>query len=360
MKILGGGKSEDVVDRLVNYTVNRMPLAREDWQKAVFINGLLACGQASKNQLANELIDDAVATQTSQGEFCYGPMDRNFQLREYGGVHNNWSNVGDTRYLPNTSTPAIGFSVLGAYQKTEDERYLNAAKRQLEYLLHHVRRTSDGAICQHRGVPQIYIDTTYLVCPFLARSGLILHQPEAVEESVRQLVIHLDHLLDPRCGLCRHVWCEKPNSYPQSSFWSRGNGWVAAALVDLLQELPMKHPARERLRGLLNSLLQAVLPLQDASGLWHNILDWEDSYLETSGTSLFTYALILSKRFDWLDFDPGQAIERGILAVNRLVDRDGAVIGVSGVPGGPEAGPNVCVVGQGLALLMLAASNGRG
>lgn len=344
------------IERLVNYTTAKIELVREDWQKAVFINGLLACRQADKDQLARELVNDAVATQTSQGEFCYGPMDRNFQLRGYG-VHNNWSNVGDTRYLPNTSTPALGLAVLDAYRHTQQTHYLDAAKRQLDYLVLRVRRTTDGTICQHRGVPQIYIDATYLICPFLARGGLILDKPELVQESLQQLFLHVDHLRDPRMGLCRHVWCEKPDTYPQSSFWSRGNGWLAAALVDLLRELPDDHADRNRLRELLNSLLQAVLPLQDASGLWHNILDWEDSYLETSGTALFSYALMVAQRSGWLDFDPGDAIIRGVAAVNRLVDRNGAVVGVSGVPGGPEAGPSICLVGQGLALLMLATVN---
>ena len=47
-------------------------------------------------------------------------------------------------------------------------------------------------------------------------------------------------------------------------FWSRGNGWVMAGLVRVLQYLPMNHPDRPRFEQLFKDMAEKILTLPAA------------------------------------------------------------------------------------------------
>ena len=50
----------------------------------------------------------------------------------------------------------------------------------------------------------------------------------------------------------------------QKVFWSRGNGWVMAGLVRVLQYLPMNHPDRPRFEQLFKDMAAKILTLPAA------------------------------------------------------------------------------------------------
>jgi rhamnogalacturonyl hydrolase YesR len=76
-------------------------------------------------------------------------------------------------------------------------------------------------------------------------------------------------------------------------FWSRGNGWVLAGLVRVLQYLPADHPARPRFLEQYRDMAGTILGCQQPDGLWRtSLLDPADYPLkETSGSGFFCYAL---------------------------------------------------------------------
>jgi unsaturated rhamnogalacturonyl hydrolase len=51
-------------------------------------------------------------------------------------------------------------------------------------------------------------------------------------------------------------------------FWGRGNGWVMAGTVRVLDALPPDHPSRDRYAQLLLEMSEAVADLQGDDGLW--------------------------------------------------------------------------------------------
>jgi unsaturated rhamnogalacturonyl hydrolase len=79
----------------------------------------------------------------------------------------------------------------------------------------------------------------------------------------------------------------------QKIFWSRGNGWVMAGLVRVLQFMPEDYPYRQKFIQLLKKMAEAVSRLQHPDGLWRaSLLDPGNYPLpETSGTALFCYAI---------------------------------------------------------------------
>lgn len=77
------------------------------------------------------------------------------------------------------------------------------------------------------------------------------------------------------------------------TYWSRGNGWVMAGVVRVLEYLPKTDPLYGTLTTLLTNMAGAVAPLQGTDGLWRsNLLDpSEFPNPETSGTGLMSFAI---------------------------------------------------------------------
>ncbi|MEX1117125.1 MAG: glycoside hydrolase family 88 protein [Akkermansiaceae bacterium] len=95
------------------------------------------------------------------------------------------------------------------------------------------------------------------------------------------------------------------DTVPESDkrFWSRGNGWVYAGLVRVLEYLPENDPYRARYLDLFQRLTRKLVTLQRTDGLWNSWLNRPDleQSPEVSGSSFFTYGLLAGVRRGWLD-----------------------------------------------------------
>jgi rhamnogalacturonyl hydrolase YesR len=83
------------------------------------------------------------------------------------------------------------------------------------------------------------------------------------------------------------------NKNGKKVYWSRGNGWVYAALVRVLSQLPASAPHfRDYLNDYLN-MSSSLIACQREDGFWNPSLVDPNEYggKETSGTALFTYGL---------------------------------------------------------------------
>jgi unsaturated rhamnogalacturonyl hydrolase len=84
-------------------------------------------------------------------------------------------------------------------------------------------------------------------------------------------------------------------------YWSRGNGWAAAAFAKVLQTLPASRTQEYRDR--LTGMAAALRTVQRSDGFWNvNLAD--SAHLpgpETSGTAFFTYGLAYGIRSGLLD-----------------------------------------------------------
>lgn len=90
------------------------------------------------------------------------------------------------------------------------------------------------------------------------------------------------------------TYFDKKEANGKKVFWSRGNGWVHAGLVRVLQYLPANHPARPKFEQQFREMSARLVALQSADGFWHASLLDPASYpaKEASGTAFFTYGLL--------------------------------------------------------------------
>lgn len=328
--------ASDVANRLVE-----RDMENETWEKGCAVNGLLSTGDERFVEYARALVDRAVVTQTSKGVFNYDDPQSYLS--------------GDEPVQAQSEPVILGHGVLEMYNRSGDEHYRAAADAQYHYLMEVANRSADGGISFGRKPTELWVGSMYMISPFLARYGTITDTPEAIDEAVRQLRIHATHLQDPQSDLFRHSWRETPNTYVDSSFWARGNGWAITGLVDTLRYLPDDHSDRATIESLFESLCAAVRERQSSTGMWHNIIDAPTTKLEASGTLQIIYAFNHGRELGVLQDEVYADAARAAGEICAgLVDREGNVQRVA-VPPDKTAPLGVTSYGQGM-FLMAAAS----
>ena len=79
---------------------------------------------------------------------------------------------------------------------------------------------------------------------------------------------------------------------------------------------------------LLLDHLHGIMAVQGGDGFWHQLLDRNDSYTETSATAIFTYCLAHAVNEGWVDLQAyGPAAQAGWKAVATRINAQGEVEG---------------------------------
>lgn len=327
----------EIVGRVIGYTA-QIDRERDPWERGPALNGMLVWDDERGHAAVRRWLDRAIETQDSNGNLAY-----NETAIYSAGAFESLTPTGSL-------SSSFGLALLNFHERTGEERYLSAAERQLESLMK-APRTSNGGICGRMEAPELWIDYTYLLCPFLAKYGLMSGEGKYVDEAFRQYEAHAERLVDPIEDLGRHCWCETPNSFPQSTFWSRGNGWFVSAGAELLDLVP-DHERAGAAADLLRRVLAAIRKHQDASGYLRHVLDAPRANFESSGTVMFAYAAARAVNQGLVEDESlREDAVRAVDVVTGSVDADGAVQGVAVPPGGPGVPFGVAPFGQGFYLL---------
>jgi rhamnogalacturonyl hydrolase YesR len=109
-------------------------------------------------------------------------------------------------------------------------------------------------------------------------------------------------------------------------FWGRGNGFALMGLSETLTYLPEGHPARERILGMCLKLLDALVKLQQPSGMFPNVLDVSGSYQEFTTTCMFGYSVARGIRLGWLDISFIEPLRLAWQGVSERIDEEGNIV----------------------------------
>lgn len=176
--------------------------------------------------------------------------------------------------------------------------YLN---RSADYISHKQLRFSDGTLCRPQPrYTTLWADDLFMSVPFLARMGKLTGDSRYFDDAIKQVENFNKYLYDPMTGLFIHNYYSDVEMNGVAH-WGRANGWLAMAQVELLNNLPENHPKRQELIKLLLRQIVGYSRYQDQTGLWHQLLDKPESYLETSVTAMFTYAVARAVNQGWIN-----------------------------------------------------------
>jgi unsaturated rhamnogalacturonyl hydrolase len=168
------------------------------------------------------------------------------------------------------------------------------------FIAHQQFRLPDGSFARHRPMPvSLWADDFYMGIPALAEMGKLTGDRTWYDGAVATTLAMAGHLFRPQTGLFSHGWNANGPEVPDF-YWARANAWITLTMSDLLDVLPADHPGRPAVLRYFRTQLKAVASLQSGNGRWHQLLDRNDSYLETSASAIFTYCIAHAVNQGWV------------------------------------------------------------
>ncbi|MFF2483939.1 glycoside hydrolase family 88 protein [Paenibacillus sp. NPDC058071] len=311
----------------MNATVERVKRAmlgmqRQSWEQGVAAQAFIESGYVEDAVL---LAHDSVVRQDETGRL---------------GVINNERAV--------TDAAANGEPVLFAYKQTGDVKYKEAAEQMANYLLNVAPRTENGALSHVNHQSQVWVDSFYMAPPFLASAGHF-------EEAVAQVERFRELMLITEKGMHAHIWDDGEKKFHRADCWGVGNGWAAAGMARVIRTLPESMNAdKERIIGYVRDLLEVCMRYQREDGLFHDVLDNPETFVETNAAQMFAYTIYTGVKEGWLDERYLANANRMRSAANAKVDEQGFVTGVCGSPMFDRSG--TATEGQAFFILMEAVA----
>ncbi|MEX1241353.1 MAG: glycoside hydrolase family 88 protein [Cyclobacteriaceae bacterium] len=202
--------------------------------------------------------------------------------------------------------------------------------RSINFIMTKVYRLRDGTFARNRPLPNsVWVDDLYQGIPALAQMGKLTGERKYFDEAARQVFLFSERLFDKEKKVCMHGWVAGMDPQP-AFYWARANGWAIMAIAALLDVLPEDHPHHTAVLDLFRSYCHGLVVVQSGSGFWHQLMDRNDSFHETSATAMFTYVLAHGINQGWLDIRSyGAAALLGWNAVSTKVNGRGQVEGTS-------------------------------
>ena len=221
---------------------------------------------------------------------------------------------------------AEGFGLCKTYRKHKDTRYLEGIKYIGEYISKGQFRFDDGTVARQRPQPEsLWADDMYMCIPLLAQLGVVTGDKKYWEDGVKQAIQLSARLFVEQKGLFDHGWNKYSGDYDPRFYWGRANGWACMSMAELLDVLPADFKGRDKVLHIFRSHIRALTELQDGSGLWHNMLDKTDTYLETSASAMFVYCLAKGVNEGWISHVYGPAALIGWNGLSSKILSNGQV-----------------------------------
>lgn len=226
-------------------------------------------------------------------------------------------------------------------------------------------RTKEGGF-QHKtsdsvNEQELWDDTLYMTVLFLANMGRILKDNRMTAEAEYQFLLHEKYLCDKVSGLWYHGWSFKENNNFAGAFWGRGNCWITMAVPEFLSICECSEPVKRMLVNALRDQVESLRAYQAENGMWHTLVDDEDSYVEASATCGFAYGILKAVKDGLVDKSCLEMAARAAAPIMDYISEEGVVNQVSyGTPMGrttkdfyKEIELKPMPYGQALAILFL-------
>jgi len=144
-----------------------------------------------------------------------------------------------------------------------------------------------------------WVDALQMAMPVFVKLGNLYNEPKYFDRMYEMYAFtknkHGDNGL---YNQKEHLWWrdkdfDPPYKEPNGDdcYWARGNGWVVAALLRVMSELPKNDPHYQEYLQDYKDMCATLLPLQRKDGYWNVSLNDPNNFSgkEVSGTSLFIY-----------------------------------------------------------------------
>ncbi len=219
----------------------------------------------------------------------------------------------------------MGASLIDVYQRDMQSAYRDYIDKVAHHLMTTEPRLKDNTICRYSPHENtIWADDLYMSISFLARMGNLTGDTKYFDDAVYQIKQYYNYLWCPEEQVFYHCYLTDIQQNGVAH-WARANGWIFMAQADLLEVLPENYPGREDVLKIFREQAAGLARCQSESGLWHQLLDKNDSYLETSASAMFVFGMARGVNRGWLDQDFSYVADEGWQGILTKIDADGNV-----------------------------------
>lgn len=184
-------------------------------------------------------------------------------------------------------------------------------------------RLDDGTLARKGPYENtLWLDDLYMGVPALSQMYALTGDEKYLNDAVKQVLQFSQRMFVPEAGLYMHSYVTTMKQHP-ALYWGRANGWAIMAMSELLDVLPKNHPQYNAVLSQFMAHCFGLMKAQSGKGMWHQLLDRNDSYLESSATAMFVYSFARGINKGWLDpkaFGPAT-----LLGWNALSDQINAL-----------------------------------
>lgn len=253
--------------------------------------------------------------------------DQALQKDGWWGVRNvSWHMLFRGKRLDDNGP--MGASLIELQKRFPNKAFLEYINETANHINTSEPRLADGTIARiwpHENT--IWADDAFMAISFLSRMGQLTGDDKYFTDAANQVLNYNKYLWDPVKQLYYHCYNtdDKENGV---AHWSRANGWVFMAQADLLKYMPKNHPMREAVLKNFQQQASGLARYQGKNGLWHQVLDKEDSYEEITGTAMFVFGLARGVKEGWLNPDFIYVAEQGLKGMMTKITPNGDVTAI--------------------------------
>lgn len=213
--------------------------------------------------------------------------------------HNPISTVVNPRSLDDAG--AMCFSMLKAHPYQWGKELRPMIDLYINHIHNNQLRLADGNFARNKPFKHsVWLDDLYMSVPALVQMGYVTGDNKYFDDAAHQVLRFSEKMFVDDKKLFFHGWVEGMKSHPEF-YWARANGWAIMSMVELLEVLPVNHKDYSRILSLLQTHAEGLAACQSGDGLWHQLLNRNDSYLETSASAIFVYSLTRAINRGYID-----------------------------------------------------------
>jgi rhamnogalacturonyl hydrolase YesR len=211
--------------------------------------------------------------------------------------------------LDDAGAPTLPY--LELHKITGREDYLALSQKMVDYVINGQERLPDGTFCRPEPMPgTVWSDDLFMASSLILKFYELTLDTTLINDCILQVERMHYYLWDPKNQLHRHGYFSQ--SEEQSPVcWIRSNGWFIWSVSNLLMTLPEIHPSYPKIMEIYLKSIDGLVKYQGENGLWHQILTDENSFEETSGSSMFTLSIARGLTEGWLTEDYREYARRG-------------------------------------------------
>lgn len=239
----------------------------------------------------------------------------------------------------------VGQMYCDLFRKYGDTAMIEPAMEQFEFILYHPSLSVLNWKTPFHQDRWNWCDALFMSPPVWAKFYNITGDERYLDFMVEEFKATTDFLFDKE----DHLYYRDERFIDQRDngtkiFWSRGNGWVFAGLVNIMNELDPASEEYAYFEDLYKKMAEKLIEIQTSQGHWAMSLLGQDFYPtpETSGSSFFVYGLAWGLNNDVISGRKYEkAVKKGWNAMAGYVTEDGMLGYVQPIGAAPgEAWPD--------------------